>query len=368
MRRREFLEAGLGAVSVGVLAGKLFSATREERFESAVEILAKATATNQVDAATLYIRHKETVLSKHFGNAKSMEAMFLLGSISKPISVAALMTHFEKNVFGLDDLVKKHLPEFQGEQRGTVTVRQLLTHVSGLPDQLPENAKLRKSHAPIEDFVQAALRTPLLFAPGKKYSYSSMGILLAVEIARRATKMDFRKFIDHAVFQTLGMKHSALGIGKFQLADFQRGQIEKAAVESGAGDPAAKDWDWNSPYWRKFGAPWGGLHASAPDVARFLEEFLHPKGKMLTPQTARLMIQNHNPKDFPSRGLGFDVGISAGSPGCSEATFGHTGSTGTLAWADPQKDLICVVLTSLPGRAVNPHPRKLVSDQIARVV
>jgi CubicO group peptidase (beta-lactamase class C family) len=77
------------------------------------------------------------------------------------------------------------------------------------------------------------------------------------------------------------------------------------------------------------------------------------------------MITNQNRPGIRSRGLGFDVGTNAGSPGCSEKTFGHGGSTGTLCWAAPATDTICVVLTTLPTRAANPHPRSVVSDRVA---
>jgi len=113
--------------------------------------------------------------------------------------------------------------------------------------------------------------------------------------------------------------------------------MEGAAPESGSGDPQTKEWDWNSPYWRKLGAPWGGTHAAAPDVAKFLGEFMGGRGKVVKPETARLMIKNHNPAGFTPRGLGFGVGKESGSPGCSGQTFGHTGSTSTLyssAWAE----------------------------------
>ena len=63
--------------------------------------------------------------------------------------------------------------------------------------------------------------------------------------------------------------------------------------------------------------------------------------------------------------LGFGVGEGSGSPGCSARTFGHTGSTGTLCWADPASETICVVLTSLPARAVKPHPRDLAAERVA---
>ena len=57
-----------------------------------------------------------------------------------------------------------------------------------------------------------------------------------------------------------------------------------------------------------------------------------------------------------------------GSMTGSEATFGHSGSTGTLAWADPRTETICIVLTTLPARAARRHPRTLVSDRVAEAV
>jgi CubicO group peptidase (beta-lactamase class C family) len=96
-----------------------------------------------------------------------------------------------------------------------------------------------------------------------------------------------------------------------------------------------------------------------------LDEFLGVRGKAVKPETARLMIKNHNPAGFTPRGLGLGVGKESGSPGCSEQTFGHTGSTGTLCWADPASATICVVLTSLPRRAVQPHPRELAAERVA---
>ena len=142
-------------------------------------------------------------------------------------------------------------------------------------------------------------------------------------------------------------------------------QTEHAAPESGGGDPTAKEWDWNSPYWRKLGAPWGGVHASAPDLARLLDEFLFTRGAVVKPATAKLMTSNQNAPGIKPRGLGFDVGAAAASAGCSEKSFGHTGSTGTLFWADPATQATCVVLTSLPGAAVHPHPRDLVGRAVA---
>jgi CubicO group peptidase (beta-lactamase class C family) len=361
MDRRTFLHCGLGA-ALGALV-------QEGKFDAAAEILSKAAAEGRLHAAAIAVLHRGKEFARAFGAAGSTDAMFVLASVTKTLTAAALMTLFDRGRFGLDDPLARHLPEFTGGSRGKVTIRQILTHVSGLPDQLPENEALRKRHAPLGDFVEGALRTPLLFEPGARYSYSSMGILLASEVARRlAGAKDVREFVDEAVFRPLGMTRSALGLGRFKLEEVVRNQTEKAAPESGAGDPSAKEWDWNSPYWRALGAPWGTAHASAPDVVRFFAEFLHPAGRLMKPETAALMVRNHNPEGFAPRGLGFAAGSGSGARGCSERTFGHTGSSGTLAWADPETDTVCVVLTTLPAAAASPHPRTEASERVAQAV
>jgi len=361
MHRRTFLQSGL----VAAISTPLFAALKQERLDEAADVLARATSSGQVASAVLHVTQRETSFTRHFGKAQSADAMFLLGSISKPICVTALMALFDQGKFKLDDPLKKFIPQFTGEGRDDVTLQHLLTHVSGLPDQLPENNELRKNHAGLAEFVEHAIRTPVQFAPGAKYQYSSMAILLATHVAEIISGLGILDLVDRLVLQPLTMQHSALGLGRFKLDDMVAVQTERAARESGGGDPAAKDWDWNSSYWRKLGAPWGGLHASAPDVGRFIAEFLFARGAAVKPETARLMVTNHNGEKLTSRGLGFAVGAHAGSPGCSEKTFGHTGSTGTLAWADPASQTICVALTSLPGGAMQPHPRERAAAQVA---
>jgi CubicO group peptidase (beta-lactamase class C family) len=361
MRRRTFLGTALAFAN----ASPSFAALRQGRWDDAVEVLERATAGKQVDAAVLHVVHKDESFTRPFGKADSGDAMFLLGSISKPINVTAVMTLFDQGKFQLDDRVQKFLPAFTGDGRDKVVIRHLLTHTSGLPDQLANNNELRKQHSPLTEFAAQAVRTRLDFAPGTRYQYSSMGILLAARIAELISGSDIPTLVDRTVFERLGMKHSAQGLGRFKLEEMVSCQTEGAAPESGGGDPQARGWDWNSPYWRKLGAPWGGTHASAPDVGAFLGEFLAARGKVVKPETARLMVRNHNPEGLTPRGLGFGAGIGSGSPGCSERTFGHTGSTGTLCWADPASETICVVLTSLPRRAAQRPPRELAAERVA---
>jgi len=331
-------------------------------------MLANAAEQGDVQSSALYVEQGSEVFSRTYGLAHDANAIFLLASISKTISVAGVMTLFDEGHFRLDDQVQRYIPEFQGDRRGKITIRQLMTHVSGLPDQLPENARLRASHAPLSAFVAAAVKTPLLFEPGTRYGYSSMAILLATEVARRISGRSIADLAQERIFSPLGMSRSAMGLGPFELSDVVMNQVQRAAPESGSGDPSTKSWDWNSPYWRKLGAPWGAAHGSAEDVARFLHEFLHPTGKILKPETIELMIRNQNPPEIRRRGLGFDLGQIGSTPHLSDKTFGHTGSTGTICWADPLTDSIGVILTTLPYRAVSPHPRDIVAKHVAEAL
>lgn len=364
MKRRTILQAGLGFA----LGRPLLAALERNELEAAAEVLRQATSAGQVEASTLYVRQADREFAKSFGAATTVDAVFLLASISKPLTVAGLMTLFDAGEFALDDPVRRFIPEFRGEDRDQITLRQLLTHCSGLPDQLPENAKLRAAHAPLSEFVAAAIRTPLLFTPGKKYGYSSMAILLAGEVAARISGKPIAELLSEVVFQRLQMKHSALGVGRLNPKTLIRCQLESAAPESGSGDPNTKSWDWNSDYWRQLGAPWGGAHGSAGDLGQFLHAFLHPRREFLKPETVQLMIRNQNSPGIRPRGLGFDLGSGLGGPQNSDSVFGHTGSTGTLCWADPFSDSICVVLTTLPGGAVDPHPRSIASRHVADAV
>ena len=96
---------------------QLLAALRQERLDEAGEVLAKATGSWQVESAVMHVTQREATFTRHFGKAKSDDAMFLLGSISKPICITALMTLFDQQKFGLDDPVKKFIPKFMGETR-----------------------------------------------------------------------------------------------------------------------------------------------------------------------------------------------------------------------------------------------------------
>lgn len=338
------------------------SRPRTELMEHAAQIIQRQVDSAALESAVLRVQQGTEAFERAFGKAGAPDAMFLLGSITKPLTAVAVMVLADRDELRLADRVMKFIPEFSEGDRKHVTIKHLLTHTSGLPDQLEENNALRSRHAPLPEFVRGTVRAPLLFAPGTKYHYQSMGILLAAEIVERITKTKLPSFLAREVFTPLGMDHSVLGLGKFKKSDMVPCQMEGAAPESGAGDLNARDWDWNSDYWRNLAAPWGGAHSTVADLSKFLRSFMQPDGRILREETARLMIQDHTAGLEARRGLGFALGPAGFGKGCSDTSFGHSGSTGTLAWADPEKETTCVILTSLPARASGKTILQPVSD------
>lgn len=329
-------------------------AMQRARFGAAVALVEKAVAAGSVAAAGLYIRQGAFAVDRGLGKAAGPGTVFLLASITKPMTAAGLMILADRGQVSLSDPVRKHIPEFTGGDRDMVTLRHLLTHTSGLPDMLPENNDLRRKHAPLKDFVAGACRTPLLFKPGAECRYQSMGILLASEIAERLTRMPFREFLRKELFARLGMKQTSLGLGGRR--------ISETALSEVTGD---EDWNWNSPYWRDLGAPWGGAHSTAAEVARFLAMFRDPSNGILKPETTRAMIRNQNEGLNKPWGIGWMVQAGAFGKSCSPDTYGHWGSTGTVAWHDRRKDLTCVLLTTKPAEQSRAGLLGPVSDAVS---
>jgi len=338
--------------------------------EKACQELADSVSREQIQAGSLFVEQADSKFSANFGLAKDNHASFLLGSITKPIAIGAVMSLYEERQFGLEDSLTRYLPEFTQSEFRSVTIKQLLTHTSGLPDQLPNNSALRSANSPLSFFVDGCRSLGFSFPPGKGYEYSSMGILLACAIAERIATEPIDSLVQKRVFDPLRMADSALGIGKLSAANRMPVQTQFGAPEAGGGAADAARWDWNSTYWRSLGAPWGGAHASASDVGSFLRSMMSDEDDFLRADTKKLMLMNHNPPGLESRGLGFDVDMRSSKVSCCENSFGHSGSTGTLAWVDLDRKLICVVLTTLPGRALDEssHPRHLASEWIAKAL
>ena len=334
------------------------------KLERAAQLLEKS----GVDAASIIVvRNGRIVLHRGFGKAKA-DTPFLLASISKPVTAAALMLLVERGQVSLQDPVSAHIKEFNGKDRAGMKVRDLLAHTSGLPDMLAENVPLRARHAPLSEFVKGTITTPLLFKPGTDFTYQSMGVLLAAEIVERITGQRLRDFEKKEIFDPLGMSSTFLGLMGHKVE-------ETAQAQSTTGQDAAewRRFGWNSEYWRDLGAPWGGLHSNTRDIAVLMQTFLnggtYNGRRVFSPSTVAAMIRDQNIGIKRPWGIGWGLSTSPVwayfGDTVSAKTFGHSGATGTVAWADPESKLITVILTTRPSSEDDGRLLRNVSNAVA---
>jgi CubicO group peptidase (beta-lactamase class C family) len=359
----EGLESGLGRLSL---------------------LLEEWCAAHDTFGATLHVaRWGQLLLERGYGRIWTLSSegarprpaaprtIYLVASLTKPLTAAAAMLLVERRQLLLDDPVCRILPEFTGGGRDAVRLRHLLTHTSGLPDMLPQNESLRARHAPLADFLAGTCHTPLLFSPGSDCRYQSMGMLLLGAIVERVTGSALATFLEREFLLPLAMGDTWLGMGPLRPERLARVNIRE--------EEKGTDWHWNSPYWRGLGAPWGGLQTTARDYAHFLQTFLEggrgpvrqvlasgTVSAMLTDQVAALPDVPPAVKAAQAWGLGWRLNQPLGAEHLpdrgSPRAFGHLGATGTMAWADPESGLSCVLLSTEPrlGRL-----RSLVSNAVA---
>lgn len=307
------------------------------------------------------------------------DTIFLVASITKPVTATAAMLLMERGKLSLDEPVASVVPEFGVKGKDGVLVRHLFTHTSGLPDQLHENQRLRARHAPLKEFVRRICEIELLFPPGTNVSYQSCGLAMLAEIVERIEGVSFREFIRREIFDPLEMNDSSLGARQDNLQRISQVRIPGGNFQYGSGDV---DWNWNSPYWWNFGAPWGGMFTTLEDLTAFCQMFLnggrHGGDQILSPVTVLAMTTDQTAAmpDIPDGvkltdrwGLGWRLrrrSDSAFGDLVSEGTYGHGGATGTLVWVDPQLQLICIIFTNDPAGAGRLRP--LVSNAVAGAV
>jgi CubicO group peptidase (beta-lactamase class C family) len=296
-----------------------------------------------------------------------------MASITKPVTYLAGLILVERGLLNLGDLVTRHLPDFAAHHKEATRVIHLFTHTSGLPDMLPNNLELRRQHAPLERFIEGAIRDTIpLFPPGTGFSYQSMGTLVVAELVQRLSGTSIHEFLRREVFEPLGMKSTALG---------SRGLETDRIVRLRTADEQEPEWGWNSRYWQELGAPWGGMF-STPDDMAILCDLMLRRGeregvRLLTPSTVQLMTTNRldDLPDVPEPlrrtkawGLGWQMNHPfADDSLCdllSREAYGHLGATGTLMWIAPNLDGFLVLCTSA-ARDLAPWRLVAVSNAIA---
>jgi CubicO group peptidase (beta-lactamase class C family) len=336
------------------------------RLQRAYDLLEHWVETDKVPAAGLCVGRKGRLVEPRvFGRQRPesgsppirKDALFLIASITKPVTVTAAMLLVERGLLSLEDRVADYVPAFAAHGKQAVEVRHLMTHTSGLPDMVADNVALRKAHKPLAAFVEAICQEPLLFAPGTKVSYQSCGTAMLGEIVHQVSGKTLPEFLRGNIFEPLGMTDTSLG--------WDPDKKERIAAVRVAPELVKEDWNWNSAYWLGFGAPWGGLITSPGDLARFCQMMLDGgklgEVRILSPATVRTITSNQlaTLPQVPEEerrcrpwGLGWRLNWPGHSANFGDLlglrTYGHWGATGTVTWIDPETESFLVLFTTQP--------------------
>lgn len=308
--------------------------------------------------AALVIGRRDTVLfAKGYGRltwagtsgaVDPDSTLYDLASLTKVIATTtAMMLLVERGRARLDTPVATYLPEFRGEGTAAVTVRELLTHTSGLRATLPLAREAADSAAALR-LVFAA--TPIV-PPGTRVVYSDLNAILLGEIVGRQGGAPLDRFSAREIFTPLGLRHTM-----FHPPAWIVRRIAPTGVWHGRSVAGVVN-DQNAA---KLGGAAGhaGLFATARDVARFAQFMLREGAladghRLLKPETVRLFTTRAvNPGNgAEARALGWETvptgeQVSSAGTRFGPRSYGHTGWTGTSLWIDPDRDLFVVLLTN----------------------
>jgi CubicO group peptidase (beta-lactamase class C family) len=284
------------------------------------------------------------------------ESVYDLASLTKVVGTAtAAMILYDEGRLELDAPVAKYLPAFSGGTKDLVTVRQLLTHTSGLP----AGRDLRRLASSAWEARQLVIGTPLTCNPGRCLVYSDLGADVLGFTIESITGQGLDAFLDERVFAPLGMSDT-----HFRPDAAMRDRIAPTEVSSPRGY-AIRGEVHDENAWALGGvAGHAGLFSTAADLSLFAQMMLNRgtlNGVRIVSDSA---VARFTTRTTGTRALGWDTSDGEGSAGVhmGERAFGHTGFTGTSLWIDPDRDLFVILLTNRVHAARARRPAKVIAD------
>ncbi|MCC7153388.1 MAG: beta-lactamase family protein [Bryobacterales bacterium] len=306
------------------------------------------------------------------------DTIFQVMSMTKPVTGVAVMMLAEEGKLRLSDPVEKILPEFRGQMviesktettrtlkklSRPITIRDLMTHTSGMPEMPPEGAGdyfAVLSRLTLKDAVLLYSQMPLQFEPGSRLQYSNTGLATLGRIVEVASDVPYEQFVAKRIFEPLSMKDSFFFPPADKLDRIAQVYMTQSGVRKPLGDLIYRKG-------AKYPMPEGGLYSTAQDLANFYQMMLDGgafQGRRLLSKAAVETMTALHTGDLKagsgSTGFGLTWQVQRDSSSMltlqSMRTFGHGGAFGTYGWIDPSRKLVGVFLLQELGRDVS-EPR-----------
>jgi uncharacterized protein YbbC (DUF1343 family)/CubicO group peptidase (beta-lactamase class C family) len=328
------------------------AAFRADKLAEMDTAITTAIGEGKCPGGVLWLEHGTDRYSKAFGRRAVVPAeelmtadtIFDAASLTKVVACTpAVMLLVERGQLGLDDLVVNHLREFTGGGKEKVTVRQLITHTSGLRPDI----SLKPDWTGYDEAIRLSCAEKLSYAPGEKIVYSDTGPILLGEIVRRISGKPLDQFLQGEVYGPLRMNDTGFNPPRAKLSRVAPTEVENGVPVRGVvHDPRAR---------RMAGvAGHAGLFTTAADLARYARMMLNlgelDGVRIFKPETVKLMTSVQTPANVTGRrGLGWDIDTGYSGPRGELfplGSYGHTGWTGTSLWIDPFSKSFVIFLSN----------------------
>ena len=283
-----------------------------------------------------------------------VDTAFPVASITKVATAVAFLRLVDEGKVGIETPVRSVLPEWRVPGAEHIRFRHLLSHTSGLPEDLPVGVLNYEDRNPLDTILDAFMQVPPGYPPEEELIYSNIGYGIVGRAIERLSGVSYREAVWGSLFGPLWMNDSWFG-------NPAPDRAHNVATIEGTDRRGTELDPFNGPYWRGLGHSWAGLFSTASDLARMAQVFLDNGKPILDVGTALTATRNWTNgmhgghagrQHFPlgDWGLGWEVKGSRGphwsGSMTSHATFCHMGGSGAMLWADPLRDLICVLLAN----------------------
>ncbi|QJE97800.1 DUF1343 domain-containing protein [Luteolibacter luteus] len=331
--------------AAAALAGPGFHVDRLAAIDDAIS---QAITDARTPGAVFRMEHNGDVYQKAYGSrslvpaveAMTEDTIFDAASLTKVVATTtAVMKLVEQGKIDTEVPLSRYLPEFTGNGKEAITVRQLLTHSSGLRAGLPPSGDWKGKGAALK----MACAEPLPNPPGTAYRYSDINFILLGLLVERVSGAPLDEFCTREVFGPLGMKDTGYRPFDPETSPMPQDTARIAPTEKLA-DGRVLRGVVHDPTARRMGGVAGhaGVFTTINDLGRFAR-FLLGQGKLdgvrvLQPETVARMTAVQSPAGLARRGFGWDIDSPYAGPRGEIfpiGSYGHTGWTGTRLWIDP---------------------------------
>lgn len=302
-----------------------------------------------------------------------VRSVFRIASMTKPITAMGIMLLQEDGKLSVEDPVENYLPEFRGQKQligrardletlkrasRPITIRDLLTHTSGLPSGFPPGLSdlYFRRHLTLKEAVLVSSQQALEFEPGSKWSYCNAGIDTLGRIIEVVSGESYESYLHRRIFLPLDMKDTTFYPSEEQLQrlaglyDNKEGQLKYVGYSLLGPVKEARH-----------PVPAGGLYSTGPDLAKLYTVMLNngmANGTRIISAASVATMTRLQTGDLecgftPGMGFGFGWAVIKQPQGVHEmmsaGTFGHGGAFGTQGWIDPQQNVFVILLIQRVG-------------------